>query len=452
MIMEDKWYKTEENSDWYSASPAPEPAPPPSGEKKEKRKGPRWLVILVVAALLISTAVSLFNKGGNPDTPKIEAPEETEAPSSEDGQKDRDWNSGINPFSGSFEDFFKQYYSLDESTKPCKIPRIEARKSLSVTLDPKGTEELSLQELYVKCSPFIVTICAYIDNTGNSYYFGTGVLFSSDGYIITNSHVVEGTISADVLLWDDSEYEAKLVGNDSRSDLAVLKIEGHNFPFCSFANSDTLRVGDEVIAIGNPIDSAFRSTMTNGIVTGIDRDVNYNGTSHTLIQTNAALNSGNSGGALINSCGQVVGITNMKYSTNSSTSIEGLGFAIPSTTVKDVSDSLIQHGKVTGSPVLGITVGPISQSTAEEYGVEAGLFVSKISAGSRAAEEGLMEGDILMTANGVKLTVNSDLLSLIADLDVGDTIDFTVFRPGKKGGGKILDITLTLIDVSEVYS
>lgn len=464
--MEENWYKTSDTrtADWYSAVKAEEaahPAPP-----AKKRRSFKWpLIILTLALLLGATGYALTHEGmptlgaiwGAPK--ETETPGETEAPGQDSGFSyswsfggNEDGESDLPNFPGNFEDFFKNYYTAFETAEECTIPRMEARKDLSIALEKTHGEELSLQELYRRCNPFIVAISAYADEKSGSYAYGTGVLFTDDGYIITNSHIIEGSCKATVILWDDSEYEARLIGNDSRSDIAVMKIDGKDLPCCSFAASDGLLVGDECVAIGNPLGSTFRSTMTNGIITGIDRDINYNGATLTLIQTNAALNEGNSGGALLNRYGQVIGITNMKMSNRySGVTIEGVGFAIPSATVKTMADSIIQNGKVMGRPALGITVGAIPESAAEEYALPGGLYVSDVNANSDCAVQGLQVGDVITHVNGKAVSVTSDVVNLIATMQVGDTLQFTVFRADHKGGGETMEMTVKLIDTSEVY-
>ncbi len=462
--MEDNWYKTNDahTADWYSAVQAEEAAhfaqvaEPP----KKKRRSFKWpLIILTLSLMLGATGYAITHK--SKDTA---AAQPTEAPKtdpgfsyswgyggSEDGEDD-DSEGNLPGFSGNFEDFFKNYYTAFETAEECTIPRAEGRQGLTIRLETDHGEKLTLQEIYQQCNPFIVAISAYQSETGSSYSYGTGVLFTSDGYIVTNSHIVEGTCRATVTLWDDSEYEAALVGNDARSDIAVLKIEGKGLPCCSFAVSDNLQVGDNVIAIGNPLGATFRSTMTNGIITGIDRDISYNGTTLTLIQTNAALNEGNSGGALINEYGQVIGITNMKMSNRySGVTIEGVGFAIPSATVKSMADSIIQNGKVMGRPALGITVGVIPEEASAQYNLPGGLYVSSVNPKSDCAAQGLREGDIITHVNGKEALVTTDVTDVIATLQVGDTLEFTVFRSDKNGGGETFEMTVKLVDTSEVY-
>lgn len=465
--MEDNWYKTNEKptEDWYSAALAEEAAHPPIPQPRPKRSI-KWPVIITTLVLLLGTSLYALGHRAPEHIPEVPPaseetikPEHTPIPDfgfswsfgdDEDGGRDKESHSP--DFYGSFQDFFDSYYTAFEDAEECTIPAVQGRSSLHIELEPAHGEILSLQELYAQCNPFIVSIAAYQDKTSDNYSYGTGVLISSDGYIITNSHIVEGTCRATVTLWDDREFEAFLVGNDPRSDVAVLKIEGKGLPYCHFATSDKLNVGDEVVALGNPLGPTFRSTMTNGIITGIDRDINYNGTTLTLIQTNAALNEGNSGGALINAYGQVIGITNMKMSNSyGSVTIEGVGFAIPSATVKLMADSIIQNGKVLGRPALGITVGAIPAQAATTYSLPEGLYVSEVKPGSDCASKGVQKGDVITRVDGDPVSDTTDVTKRIATMNVGDTMTLSIFRSDLQGGGEELEITVALVDVSNVY-
>ena len=202
-------------------------------------------------------------------------------------------------------------------------------------------------------------------------------------------------------------------------------------------------------AIGNPLGEEFRLTLTDGIISGIERGINYNGRSMTLLQTNTAINEGNSGGPLFNMSGQVIGITNMKMMSSYS-NIEGIGFAIPSVTVARIVNSLVRDGEVTGRPSIGITVGAIPDSARERYGdklpASGGLYVSGVAEGSDALKQGIRRGDIILTADGVELSETAQLSGMKDALSVGDTMHFTVWRDGK-----ILEIDVKLVDTNDVY-
>ena len=296
---------------------------------------------------------------------------------------------------------------------------------------------MSFQDIYKKVSPSVVFIRAA---TGQGISQGTGVVMSADGYIITNAHVIEGSFRADVVLEDGGQYEALLVGSDAATDLAVLKIDAQGLTPAEIGDSDQMEVGDVVVAIGNPMGEELRGTMTDGILSAINRDMEVEGRQMTLLQTTAALNTGNSGGALINDMGQVIGITNMKLMAYNST-VEGLGFAIPSRTAKTVVDDLIGYGVVKGRPMLGITVRPLTAEERTGRSLDHGLWVEQVEEKSDAWTQGIRTGDVLLSANGVELSVNDDLLELKNALAVGETIQFCLWREGET-----LDITVELVE------
>jgi serine protease Do len=212
-----------------------------------------------------------------------------------------------------------------------------------------------------------------------------------------------------------------------------------------FGDSDALRVGDRVAAIGNPLGEELRGTMTDGIVSAINRGIEYDGHTLTLIQTNAALNEGNSGGSLINMYGQVVGITNMKMSSSFS-SIEGLGFAIPTQSMKDVVDALIADGRVIGRPALGITVGSVPKEAADYYTMPEGVYIESVSEKSDAYTKGIRHGDIITAVNGTAITAADEINEIKNTLSVGDSMTLTIYRDGESH-----DVTVVLMDAGDVY-
>ena len=324
----------------------------------------------------------------------------------------------------------------DEETGETTVERAPLGDDVTLTLTPQPQAEAhTLQTIYQENIQSIVSIWG---DAGTSYSFGTGVVLSADGYIITNAHVIEGCSSVEVVLQDDSSYEALLVGMDVPTDLAVLKIDAQNLHPAVFGNSDELQVGDTVVAIGNPLGQELRGTMTDGIISAINRDVDVDGYSMVLIQTTAALNSGNSGGALVNEYGQVVGITNMKMSAYDDT-VEGLGFAIPTTTVKTVVDDLIRQGYVSGEPSIGITCYTVTEEMAEEYDLPLGVYVKSVQQDSDAKKQGIFPGDVIVEANGQSITTIEELLALKEGMEAGDVIHFRLWR---SGGYLERDVTL----------
>lgn len=409
--------------DWYA--PLEEHTSPESEKKKRKPGKASWRIggAILLVVLLIA-ASSLIFSGSN---------QRTEAPYiSGDGMPD-DWN-----------DYLDNYYQVTESKDAeIKLPRAELVPDFKVAISSDRGKELSLQELYDQCSKSIVAIKGYQDGV-DGYYWGSGIILSKDGLILTNTHVIENCDTARVTLFDNSSYAATLVGADSTSDIAVLRIEATGLTPASFGDSAELAIGDKVAAIGNPLGETFRMTLTDGIISAIDRGISYNGHSMTLLQTNTAINEGNSGGALFNMYGQVIGVTNMKMMSSYS-SIEGIGFAIPSSTIAAVADSLMQYGEVRGRTAIGITVGAIPENVTSHYDLPTGLYVSAVEEKSDAAAKGIQQGDIITAVNGSPASATSDILTVKNTLGVGDTITFTIWRDGET-----FDVDVTLVDENDL--
>ena len=289
---------------------------------------------------------------------------------------------------------------------------------------------LSLQEIYLQNIPSVVSIsCAGYGKSST----GTGVVLTADGYIVTNAHVVEGAGSIEVLLSDDRSFPASVIGSDEISDLAVLQVQAADLIPAIFGDSSMLRIGDMVAAIGDPLGVEYRGTYTNGIVSAINRDVDMDGRTMTLIQTNAALNSGNSGGPLINCYGQVIGINTMKIGAfTDSAGVEGIGFAIPSATVKDIVDQLITQGYVSGRPTLGLEGEALSTFYQHYYRLPAGLYITHVSPGSDAQLKGIENGDLLLSIDNQRITTMEELKALLFDRDVGETVETIIYRAGQQ--------------------
>lgn len=409
--------------DWYA--PLEEHTSPESEKKKRKPGKASWRIGgAVLLVVLLIAASSLIFSGSN---------QRTEAPYiSGDGMPD-DWN-----------DYLDNYYQVTESKDAeIKLPRAELVPDFKVAISSDRGKELSLQELYDQCSKSIVAIKGYQDGV-DGYYWGSGIILSEDGLILTNTHVIENCDTASVTLFDNSSYDAALVGADSTSDIAVLRIEATGLTPASFGDSAELAIGDQVAAIGNPLGETFRMTLTDGIISAIDRGISYNGHSMTLLQTNTAINEGNSGGALFNMYGQVIGVTNMKMMSSYS-SIEGIGFAIPSSTIAAVADSLMQYGEVRGRTAIGVTVGAIPENVTSHYDLPTGLYVSAVEEKSDAAAKGIQQGDIITAVNGSPASATSDILTVKNTLSVGDTITFTIWRDGET-----FDVDVTLVDENDL--
>ena len=289
---------------------------------------------------------------------------------------------------------------------------------------------VSLQKIYADTIDSVVSI---ICKNKNSSTTGTGVVLDSKGHIVTNCHVVENAKSVEVMFSDNRVLPALVVGKDTVSDIAVLYVEAEELSPARFGDSSTLQVGDAVVAIGDPLGVTLRGTMTNGIVSAINRDITTNGRTMTLIQTNAALNAGNSGGPLINSYGQVIGINTMKIGDYvNQAGVEGLGFAIPSVTVKEVVDQLLSQGYVAGRPALGLSGETVSSFQQHYYRLPAGVYITQVTFGDAAYQAGLETGDIILTFGKTRITSVEELTAALYGVKAGDQVTVTVYRSGSQ--------------------
>lgn len=263
------------------------------------------------------------------------------------------------------------------------------------------------------------------------YGTGSGVIYSEDGYIITNNHVVSGADRVRVQLYDGTEYDATVVGTDEQSDLAVIKIDATGLTAADFADSDDIVVGEMAVAIGNPGGEEFVNSVTQGIISGVNRNVEVSeGQFMTLVQTDAAINPGNSGGALCNGDGEIIGINTIKIS---SSDFEGMGFAIPSNTVLDICNQLIENGKVI-RPALQVSIyGEITAQIAQYYdlGIDYGILVHPTDGGA-AANAGMEDGDVIIAIDGNRVETTSELQNYIYEKNIGDTVTVTVYRDGEE--------------------
>ena len=319
---------------------------------------------------------------------------------------------------------------------------------LTIVQSPAGTPTvasdedgaLSLQEIYRRCIGSVVSI---VTVTPSGKASGTGIIMSEDGYVITNHHVIESAQAVSVLTSDNQEYAASVVGSDETSDLAVLKVEAEGLQAAEFGDSSVLQVGDSVAAIGDPLGTALRGTMTDGIISAINRDLTVNDRTMSLIQTNAALNNGNSGGPLINCYGQVIGINTMKMSNfySASATVEGIGFAIPIDTAKPIIDELIEKGYVSGRPAIGIDGETLPATYRIYYRLPQGIYVTRVYQNSDAAAKGVSEGDIITAINGVSVTTMEQLNRVKNQFTAGQTITLTIYR-----GGVSSDVEIILMD------
>lgn len=377
-----------------SARPAPPPVP-----KKKRRLG-LWIFLAVMGVVAAVVVVFALLNGQN-RTADHDAADD----SSEDAS--------------SIVDIF----SLQQTT----IPRYTAYDpSLKLEILADHGQELTAQKVYAKVNPATVLVVA---QTGESASIGTGVIMTEDGYVITNAHVISGGESCWVMLADGWDYDAELVGFDADQDIAVLKlVDAEGLPTVEFGDSELAEVGDQVYAIGNPLGVELRGTMTEGIISAINRNVELEGRTLNVLQTTAALNNGNSGGPLINRYGQVIGINTLKMSGTGApdeATVEGLGFALPISSAYFVINDIIASGEYHGTPALGIMVSAMETDNGDSL-----VMAISVLEGSSAEEAGVLPGDIILAVDGRSVQTTAELMAIRRGHAVGDTMTLTLLRDG----------------------
>ena len=339
-------------------------------------------------------------------------------------------------------DFAPQFPAFEQPKVSAEItiPTWPTGQGAELQIHGDHDESITVQEVYRRVNPSVVTVMTMADG---GYYVGTGVIFTEDGYIITNHHVLQGGDECLVALEDDSRYKALYVAGDAEQDIAILKIDGQDLPVAEFGNSDLLQVGDPAYAIGNPLNLDLRGTLTAGIISAISRDVMVGEKSMTLLQTDAALNNGNSGGPLINQYGQVVGINVVKMTSPSygGASVEGLGFAIPSSTLDRVVNDLLTFGELQPEPLLGISV--YNTPTLLEEDVY-GAGIESVTPGGAGDKAGLRAGDYILASGDIPITGSDDVLRVRRKYYVGDQMPMTIWRDGE-----VLEVILQLEQAAE---
>ena len=377
-----------------SARPAPPPVP------KRKRRLGLWIFLAVMGVVAAVVVVFALLNGQN-RTADHDAADD----SSEDAS--------------SIVDIF----SLQQTT----IPRYTAYDpSLKLEILADHGQELTAQKVYAKVNPATVLVVA---QTGESASIGTGVIMTEDGYVITNAHVISGGESCWVMLAGGWDYDAELVGFDADQDIAVLKlVDAEGLPTVEFGDSELAEVGDQVYAIGNPLGVELRGTMTEGIISAINRNVELEGRTLNVLQTTAALNNGNSGGPLINRYGQVIGINTLKMSGTGApdeATVEGLGFALPISSAYFVINDIIASGEYHGTPALGIMVSAMETDNGDSL-----VMAISVSEGSSAEEAGVLPGDIILAVDGRSVQTTAELMAIRRGHAVGDTMTLTLLRDG----------------------
>jgi serine protease Do len=371
-----------------------ENAAPQSEPPKKKKKGgkARWIALCLVCALVGGVA------GG----------------------------AGVAAFGGMLFPSSTTIYESGRTPTVVNVAKVDGRTALTVD----QVYEANLASV-VGVNGDVTT--NFWGQTVRNAVAGSGFVITSDGYILTNYHVIDGVEDLKVTFADGTSYDAVLVGGEEANDVAVLKIDATGLTPVVVGNSSDMKVGEQVVAIGNPL-GELTFTLTAGYVSALDRNITMSGGSTiNVMQTDAAINSGNSGGPLFNIYGEVIGITNAKYSNNgdsSSASIEGVGFAIPINDVIDMVTDIMEHGYVTGKPFLGVQVEDVD-SAAQQYGVPAGASVKLITPGYAAEKAGLKEGDIVTAINDTEITSASALTTALKEYKAGDTVSLTVYRNGE---------------------
>lgn len=439
------------NGVWYYR-----PAPSPSVPKKKMSASMKVFltVIFSILGIMLGTLIIICVMYGSNFIKSISA----------EGKSDFNYNSPYDYYDNNddsngnnYEDYSNGNRSNSENEyNDDDYPDYSNPNGPSIKLE-KGADKTTgnSQSAFKKLAPSVVAITTYSDiakststssvtgSTAKALSEGTGLIINEDGYIITNSHVINGSkkYQVTVTLDNSNEYDAKIVGYDQRTDLAVLKIDADEaLTPCEFADSTDLIIGQDVIAIGNPGGKKYSNSITKGIISALDRQVNQYPV--TFIQTDTAINPGNSGGPLANLDGKVIGITNIKVVD---TQYEGMGFAIPSTTVKKIADDLIKNGKVTNRAILGITGSTFSSSqltTPSDYAdVNSGVYVNNINSDSPLNGK-MLSGDVITEINNDKITNLSDLYTLLEKYSPGDEVTLTIYRPDKGN----MEIVTTLME------
>ena len=422
--MENNWYSNNGNENGqgnYSSDGYYTP-----NEKKKKGVTPaQFIVCLLAVALIFGTAGAYL--GGRINKEQAPTPDSSnmivEEPNKDDVNK-------TDP---------------EASDDSVSKPENSEHPSDKLNIANDGQDSTNATGVVQNCMASVVGI--YVGNTTISYATGetqeqdtgsgSGVIITDDGYIVTNNHVVQGADTIHVYLQDGTKYDAKLIGTDTFSDLAIVKIDVANLPAATIGSSGNVTVGDTVYAIGNPL-GVLTSSVSKGIISGLDRTITIDGISMTLMQTDASINPGNSGGGLFNERGELIGIVNAKSSGQNA---EGLGFAIPVNTAIQVAEELINNGYVTGRPAMGVTVLSINDAqTAFQYGVnQAGVYVQSVNEGGAADKAGLQPGDRFVSIDGTAVNSTSDITGIIGEHAVGDTIEVQVVR-----GTQIVTANVTL--------
>lgn len=437
-------YEAPENSYSYSAESE-------KSEKPRKNRGFLKAVAFVLSLVIVGAgSIQVYKYAEkNPKISTIEDDSSEESESSENSEESESESSAesLNSLSSSSSEKLPSLIDLASRKDAMSVPDI-VENSMPSVVGVSSTFE------YVSQTIDMWGFATPSNQSKEIKGTGTGIIMTDDGYIITNAHVVYDTSeyncgaakSVSVVLSDETEYEAKVMGCDVETDIAVLKIDAKNLKAAEFGNSNDIKVGELVIAIGNPLGFELFGSVTSGIVSATNREITVNEKQMKLIQTDAAINSGNSGGPLLNSCGQVIGINSAKMSSSyGSASVEGLGFAIPISEAKTIIDDLINYGYVTGRPQIGIQTQNVSDTISRFYGIPVGVYVVSVSEGSSAEFAGIKAGDVIIGIQGEPIENLNELNEIKNKYKAGDEITLTISRQGEPDD---LEISLVLQEVT----
>lgn len=391
---------------------------------QKKRGGTVFVCVVLTMVIIVGATVGAFVVYGNA------------------GNNNIDYDALDTKYSDRISELEAEIAQLEASLK--KQESLHSVSSGTTSVNNVLFDSVSIEDIAEEVKPSIVTILVNVPSTryqtgffsysvGGVSSSGTGIILNKEGYIATNYHVVsyyddyENT-TIEVVLSDGTEYAAEFVGGDENNDLAVIKIEPEQeLKPAVLGSSDNLRVGEIVLAIGNPLGLEFAGSVTMGIVSALDRMVSEENTAETMIQTDAAINPGNSGGALVNTLGEIIGITTLKVSD---TDVEGLGFAIPIDYAEPILEDLIQYGYVKDRPATGISGETISKMIAKYYGVPQGVLVTAVEDNSGAYLAGVKENDIITSIDGTQVQSMADIQDVNKAHKVGDIVEITYYRNG----------------------
>lgn len=416
------------------------PYPHPAPQKKKMPLGLR--ILIIVMSVLVAGSVIGFASYGiyaavNRDYGITTLPGDQLIPNFPD---ENGGNDAETPGDAPSED---ETPDADDSFTPPDITVTPNTEGITLNKEP-STAELDIDEVYNKVIPSTVLV---ITTSGESTGTGTGIIATEDGYIITNSHVIlnSKSVSVQVKTYDGTLHDAVVVGFDKTTDLAVLKIDGTGYTPAEFGDSDDLRMGQWVVAIGNPGGEQFSGSITRGVISGLNRSVgSYSSNGMTYIQTDAAINPGNSGGPLVNLHGQVIGISSAKIVSEQ---YEGMGFAIPITGAKSIIDDLLAGGYVQGRVRFGIKGTAITQMQAAMYDVPQGFMISEIDEDSCFNGTDVQAYDIITAIDDTETKSLEELANALLNYKPGDTAEIHLFRPNESGvGGEEFTVTVTLLE------